>query len=41
METSLENDIMSVVQRYGIDVNKDALICALQISLARKPINFS
>ncbi len=30
METSLENDIMSVVQRYGIDVNKDALICALQ-----------
>ncbi len=30
METSLENDIMSVVQRYGINVNKDALICALQ-----------
>ena len=29
METKMENDVMTVVQNYGIDVNKDALISAL------------
>ena len=29
METKMEADTMSVIQRYGIDVNKDELIKAL------------
>lgn len=29
METKIENDVLSAVQRYGIDINKDELIKAL------------
>ncbi len=29
METKMENDTMSVIQRYGIDVDKEELIKAL------------
>ena len=30
METKIENDVMSTIQRYGIDINKEELIKALQ-----------
>lgn len=29
METKIENDVMSTIQRYGIDINKEELIKAL------------
>ena len=29
LETKIENDVMSTIQRYGIDVNKEELLKAL------------